>query len=112
MISLVSKRANMAAAAAATLRLATRAFLLGAALALLLPPSGLASAADGALSRDDQTCLACHGQPGMEKDMAEGEKLSLQIKGKAFAASVHNAIGCSACHADIDLAKHPAADKK
>ncbi len=112
MIGLVSKRANVAAAAVATLRLATRAILVGAALALLLPPVGLASAADGALSRDDQTCLACHGQPGMEKDMAEGEKLSLQIKGKAFAASVHNAIGCSACHADIDLAKHPAADKK
>ena len=112
MISLVGKRANWAAAAVAALRFAIRAMLTGAALALLLPPSGLASAADNSLSKDDQVCLTCHGQPGMEKDMAEGEKLSLQIKGKAFAASVHNAIGCSACHAEIDLAKHPAADKK
>ena len=74
--------------------------------------SGPAQAADNALSKDDQVCLGCHGQPGMEKAMAEGEKLSLHVKGKAFAASVHNAIGCGACHAEVDLAKHPAPGKK
>ncbi len=82
------------------------------ALGPLFPASGSALAADGVLSKDDQVCLACHGQPGMEKDMADGDKLSLQIKGKEFAASVHNAIGCAACHSDIDLAKHPAPGKK
>lgn len=107
MISFGSKRAISASA----LRLA---ILTSAAFALLplLMPSDMALAADSALSKDDQVCLACHGQPGMEKDMAEGEKLSLHINGRAFAASVHNAIGCTACHADIDLAKHPAPSKK
>ncbi len=91
-----------------------RAILVGAAFALL--PSfltlSLVLAEDSALSKDSQVCLACHGQSSMKKDMADGETLSLHIKGKAFAASVHNAIGCSVCHADIDLAKHPAPSKK
>ena len=89
---------------------ALRRLVLTCCSLLLLPT--LVLAAEGALSKDDQLCLACHGEAGMEKAMADGDKLSLQIKGKAFAASVHNAIGCSACHADVDLAKHPATSKK
>jgi len=101
MISLGSRRA----ATALAIRLVTVVFF-----AFLLP-NGEALAADGVLSKDDQLCLGCHGESGMEKAMADGEKLSLQIKGKAFAASAHNAMGCSACHSDIDLAKHPAPSK-
>ena len=107
MISFGSKRA----ASSSVLRRAILASAFFALLPLLLPSSH-AGAADNVLSKDDQVCLACHCEPGMEKAMAEGEKLSLHIKGKAFAASVHNAIGCSACHTDIDLAKHPAPSKK
>ena len=80
------------------------------AIAIVLAASGSAAAAT--LSKDDQVCLGCHAQSGFEKAMADGETLSLQIQGKAFAASVHNAIGCSACHADIDLAKHQTGSKK
>lgn len=69
-------------------------------------------ASEGSLSKDDQSCLACHGESGMDKPMAEGEKLSLHIKAKAFAASVHNAVGCTSCHSDVDLAKHPQPGKK
>jgi len=94
--------------------LSARLLVLAIALVVafpLLSTSDQARAANDGLSKDDQLCLACHGESGAEKAMAEGEKLSLHIKGKAFAASVHNAIGCSACHADIDLAKHPAPSK-
>ncbi len=69
-------------------------------------------AADGVLSKADQQCLACHSRQGFEKSMAGGESLSLHIPGKAFAQSVHNAIGCAGCHTEIDLAKHPRTSKK
>ena len=97
-------------AAAALMR-----FILASAVIVLLPlllPPGQVLAADKALSKDDRVCLSCHGEKGLEKAMAEDEKLSLHIEGKAFAASVHQPIGCSACHDEIDLAQHPAPSKK
>jgi len=107
MISVGSKRAT----AASPMRLLILAIAFIAVFPLL-STSDQALAADGVLSKDDQLCLGCHGESGVEKAMAEGEKLSLHIKGKAFAASVHNAVGCTACHIDIDRAKHPAPSKK
>lgn len=86
--------------------------LVGCALVALLVSSMAACAADGILSKEDQSCLLCHSQQGLAKPMADGESLSLHIPGKAFAQSVHNAIGCAGCHTDIDLAKHPQASKK
>lgn len=61
-----------------------------------------------ALSPDDQKCLSCH-QTAMEKPLANGESLSLQIQSDKFAGSVHAMFGCAACHSDIDPAKHPSA---
>ncbi|MDD5176882.1 MAG: multiheme c-type cytochrome [Sterolibacterium sp.] len=72
----------------------------------------ISSQAAGVLSQDDKNCLECHSQEKFEKPMAEGEMLSLHIPGKDFAASVHNAVGCTGCHADIDLKKHPQTSKK
>jgi hypothetical protein len=62
-----------------------------------------------ALSDADKTCLQCHGQAGLKKDLANGEALALHVEGEAFARSVHKAIGCAGCHGDVDLAKHPGA---
>jgi len=84
------------------------AFSIAFCLAGIIP----AHAATGALSPDDKNCLECHGQEKFEKPMADGETLSLHIPGKAFAASVHNPVGCAGCHADIDLKKHPQPSKK
>jgi hypothetical protein len=64
-----------------------------------------------ALSAEDQTCLACHGQEGMSKTVGKGESVSLHVDGQAFATSVHGPFGCVACHADIDLSKHPGGEK-
>ncbi len=60
-----------------------------------------------ALSPDDAHCLSCHQSAGMEKQLGNGESLSLHIQGDRFAGSVHGMFGCAACHSDIDPAKHP-----
>lgn len=76
-------------------------------IALILAPANAAEPAGAALSEQDQACLACHGQEGLKKTIGKGEFLSLHVKGKDFAASVHGAIGCAGCHTGVDLAKHP-----
>lgn len=58
-------------------------------------------------SEDDETCLSCHDSEGMEKDLANGERLSLHIRGDAFADSIHGWVGCAGCHTDVDLDVHP-----
>jgi Cytochrome c554 and c-prime len=70
-----------------------------------------AAAADTALSAPDAVCLGCHAIEGLEKQLANGERLSLFVSGEAFAKSVHGALGCSTCHAYIDLGTHPAATR-
>ncbi len=83
----------------------------GAGIALLPAAASPAFAADAAPSATDQQCLACHGFPGMEKKLADGATLQLYVPGDMFAKSVHSSVGCAGCHADIDLAAHPPADK-
>ena len=60
-----------------------------------------------ALSDADKTCLSCHGAAGLTKTLANQEKLPLHVAPAPFARSVHAAMGCTACHADIDLGQHP-----
>jgi len=82
-----------------------------AAAAVVLALGGMtASAFAAAPSEGDAQCLGCHGAAGLEKQLASGETLSLQIPGDAFAQSVHSVIGCTGCHTDIDPSKHPPAE--
>ncbi len=85
---------------------------IGAAVAaVVLALAGMiASASAAAPSEGDAKCLGCHGAPGLEKQLANGESLSLQIPGDAFAQSVHSVIGCTGCHTDIDPSSHPPAE--
>jgi len=82
---------------------------IAASLALLLVPAPAARAADDKPSAADQTCLGCHGADGMEKTLADGDKLSLHVDGDTFAKSVHAPLGCTGCHTNIDLQSHPPA---
>src|ERR1039457_962419 len=66
-----------------------------------------ARAAGSALSQLDQQCLGCHSAKGLEKKLANGETLALQVDGAAFAKSVHNKIGCAVCHASTSFENHP-----
>jgi nitrate/TMAO reductase-like tetraheme cytochrome c subunit len=91
----------------AFLRLGFAIAAVAAALALL--PVG--APAQEALSDDDRLCLSCHGAEGMEKTLADGSTLPLHVPADMFAKSVHGAIGCAGCHADIDPAAHPPSNK-
>lgn len=77
-----------------------------ASLAILLATALTARAADG-----DQRCLVCHRAEGLEKTLADGDKLSLHVEGDSFAKSVHDSVGCAGCHTDVDLASHPPSRK-
>ncbi|HET7729384.1 MAG TPA: hypothetical protein VFK48_05065 [Usitatibacter sp.] len=84
--------------------------VLGTALLALCLGAAAAAPAD-ALSDADRQCLACHGEGGAEKSFAAGAPVSLHVDAVSFARSVHASIGCAACHADVDLAKHPGGGK-
>ncbi len=79
-----------------------------AALAMSWPVASHSAAKVQAPAEGDQPCLGCHGQEGLTKNFEKGGTLSLHVKGEQFAKSVHAPLGCAACHADVDLAKHPA----
>ena len=64
------------------------------------------------LSEHDKQCLGCHSSEKLVKKLPNGEMLSLHVAGPAFAESVHNAIGCASCHADVALKSHPPAKRK
>ena len=76
-----------------------------AASLILLPAA--AFAAEPAPSAADQACLGCHGAAGMEKKLADGDTLQLLVPPVLYAKSVHGANGCTSCHADVDITKHP-----
>lgn len=58
------------------------------------------------LAKEDLACLKCHDNPGAAKTLGDGSKLSLHVSTGDFGTSMHKAIGCSACHSDIDLKTH------
>lgn len=88
----------------ANLLIAVRLALVAVALAVT---SLTARAADSALSQLDQQCLGCHSAKGLEKKLANGETLSMQVDGAEFAKSVHSKIGCAVCHANTSFENHP-----
>jgi cytochrome b subunit of formate dehydrogenase len=54
--------------------------------------------------KQDENCLACHGQAGM----TSGTGKSISIDPAKHAASVHGILGCIDCHAAIKDYPHPA----
>ncbi len=75
------------------LRLLLAVILLGASAA-----SARAADPADALPEESKPCLACHSAEGAPK-----------VDAAAFEKSVHLPLGCTGCHAGVDLAKHPAA---
>ncbi len=51
----------------------------------------------------NETCLACHGNPGMQTTLPSGEILYLTVDPGVYAESVHGKQGyaCVQCHTDI-----------
>ena len=54
--------------------------------------------------KQDEACLACHGQPGMTSESGK----SISIDPAKHAASVHGILGCVDCHSTIKDYPHPA----
>jgi hypothetical protein len=70
--------------------------LLLALILLSAAASVRAADAASALPEESQACLACHSAEGAPK-----------LDAAAFEKSVHLPLGCTGCHAGVDLAKHP-----
>jgi len=90
-------------------RAAVPAGLLMALLTLFCP---LQAAGHGGKQapplKQDETCLACHGQPGMKSEA--GKEIS--IDPAKHAASAHGSLACRDCHASIKEFPHPAKPAK
>jgi len=81
--------------------------MLGVLLTVVLSMVGLAAhAAEGELSKENRSCLACHDKEGFGKTLESGENLSLAISTQAFSESMHNSTNCEDCHSDIDAKTH------
>ena len=54
--------------------------------------------------RQDESCLACHGQAGMKSDSGK----NISIDSAKHAASAHGILSCRECHTSIQDYPHPA----
>lgn len=78
--------------------------LLSLAVLCLLLPTVLADGPEKAQPlKQDEACLACHGQAAMKSD--KGRDIS--IHPEKHAASVHGIFGCKDCHTTIKDFPHP-----
>jgi hypothetical protein len=77
------------------------------AAALLVAAGASPTGATEALPEEAMECLECHEDDSLEKELANGEILSLNVTEKGFLRSVHADMGCDGCHPDINLDDHP-----
>ena len=84
--------------------------------ALVLAVQG-AQATERTQAVSNDTCLACHGRPGINLTLDNGEVVPLFVDGSAFAISVHGQqdFNCVQCHTTLGSYPHPtfhAADRR
>ena len=70
---------------------------------LLFSASAFATAS---VADQNATCLACHGDKSMTVKRGTNV-VSLFVDGKKFSPSVHGSVGCTGCHADLDVNNLP-----
>lgn len=75
--------------------------LLLAAVVTMILGVGPASAADGDQTENEE-CLACHGEPGIQVEFPNGEQVEAHVDSEVFGDSVHGEAGlaCIDCHPD------------
>ena len=85
---------------AETGRMSTTAHLAAMMLAaaVLVAAGFVPCAAAETLPEDAMECLECHEDDSLEKELGDGEVLSLNITEKGFLRSVHADEGCGGCH--------------
>ena len=69
----------------------------------LIPTRAVAQPKTPRPLKQDESCLACHGQAGMTSSTGK----SISIDPARHAASVHGTLGCNDCHATIKDFPHP-----
>lgn len=84
--------------------------LFGKTTALSVAVIALFLGSSVARSHTTADCLDCHKEPSLSTTKG-GKRLSLHVDGKKFAASVHGALDCVACHEGFDPSKLPHARK-
>ncbi|MCL4812594.1 MAG: cytochrome C [Vicinamibacteraceae bacterium] len=87
------------------------ALLLAVATQSAAPPPSAAPTptTDAARVEQNDTCLSCHGEAGLEKTLPSGEVQSLVVSHETFAKSVHgDKLACTDCHTDITEVPHEA----
>jgi len=91
-------------------------FAVGSLLVLLVAVPR-AQAKPSQQKTDNDTCLACHGKPGITLTLDDNEVVQLSLDPATFAASVHGQQGfaCTQCHTTLGDYPHPkfhAADRR
>lgn len=74
-------------------------------LIVLIPVVGLMMAslilvfsATRVYALDENSCLACHGNPDLTKTSSEGQKIALYVNPEAVNTAAHRYIDCTSCH--------------
>jgi nitrate/TMAO reductase-like tetraheme cytochrome c subunit len=81
---------------------------LRVSLVLALLCCGLPLLADVKAKDEVDTCLSCHGEKSLAKELPSGEVRSLTVDRAAFEKSVHGAkLGCTGCHPGYQEMPHP-----
>jgi hypothetical protein len=80
------------------------------AVAASLPQSANPGEPTPQMSISDETCLECHGQPGLTMTLENGDVLDLYVSAEDHAGSVHgqNGYACVQCHTLVGNYPHPA----
>jgi len=55
---------------------------------------------------DEESCLDCHGYPGLSRTGPDGRARSFHIDDLAFADSAHANVRCGECHRDVQRIPH------
>ena len=63
-------------------------------------------------SEESAACLECHAEAEMEIGLKSGESKRLFVDQARLSASVHGALGCTACHADLKGVEAPHPKKR
>ncbi len=70
----------------------------------LITTASFAQSSKAQPPKQDETCLACHGQAGMTSDKGR----SISINPEKHTSSVHGVLGCTDCHSTVKDYPHPA----
>jgi cytochrome b subunit of formate dehydrogenase len=82
----------------------------GLSIAVVLLMAGTAVAQKTATKQPRLDCLSCHSDPTLTREI-DGKPHSVHVDDGRFKASVHGALECADCHADIKEYPHDPAPK-